>query len=62
LNHLRFAHDTGLRSSDKIMMKKLHGEMGLKINLNKTNIMSRDDLHITIDQYVFDTVEEYECK
>lgn len=44
------------------MMKKLHGEMGLKINLNKTNIMSRDDLHITIDQYVFDTVEEYECK
>lgn len=40
------------------MMKEHYEEffrVELKINLNKTKIMSRDDLHLTIDYH---TVEE----
>lgn len=66
LNHLRFADDIVLITSDanelERMMTELHEaslRVGLKMNLNKTKIMSRDDLHIKIENHEFDTVEEY---
>ena len=67
LHHLRFADDIVLISTDmdelNIMLNELNEEsrkIGLRMNLNKTKIMSNDtQYNITIDNTIIENVDHY---
>lgn len=66
LNHLRFADDVVLISTDieelNVMLKELNAkskEIGLKMNINKTKIMSNSLHNITIDNTIIENVDHY---
>lgn len=66
LSHLRFADDIVLLSTDvqklNTMLSELNEQsekIGLKMNLNKTKIMSTGDYDITIDNVTIENVEHY---
>lgn len=65
LSHLRFADDIVFFSSDAdelaTMLRELKGvfrAVGLRMNLQKTKIMSPTNI-LTIDNHTFEMVEEY---
>lgn len=66
LNHLRFADDIVLLSSDIHELVDMINELdhaskqvGLKMNIQKTKIMSRENIAITIDQQQIENVSQY---
>lgn len=66
LSHLRFADDVVLISSSvkelETMLTQLQQaslRIGLKINTNKTKIMTMEETKVTIDNHDFETVDEY---
>lgn len=66
LSHLRFADDIVLISSDidelEVMLQELKEafqKVDLKINLQKTKIMSPDNIQIVIDNHTLERVDEY---
>lgn len=66
LNHLRFADDIVVISNDinqlKDMLEELQEtskQIGLKMNLNKTKIMTSEETAITIEGCTLEHVEEY---
>jgi len=66
LSHLRFADDIVLISSDadefEVMLQELKEasqKVGLKMNLQKTKIMSPDNIQVVIDNHTLERVDEY---
>lgn len=66
LNNLRFADDVVIIAENPTdlqqMLRELNvkaGKAGLKINLNKTKTMCKEDPHITIDQCHIENVVKY---
>lgn len=66
LNHLRFADDIVLLSTDtqelNTMLNQLNEQskqIGLKMNLSKTKIMSNNECNITIDNVTIENVDHY---
>lgn len=66
LNHLRFADDIVLMSTNAgelssmlLDLKEASQIVGLEMNLQKTKIMSPDNICVTVDNKVLEVVEEY---
>lgn len=63
LSHLRFADDIVLVSSDiaelVAMLRELDEAVGLSMNLQKTKIMSTNNIQITLGNTNIQTVNEY---
>lgn len=66
LNHLRFADDIVLFSSDPAELTTMLQELrvvseavGLKMNLQKTKIMSTSNMRVIIENHTLELVEEY---
>lgn len=66
LSHLRFADDIVLISTDAneirdmlVELKETSQEVGLEMNLQKTQIMSPNNIQVTMDNQTLQVVEEY---
>jgi len=66
LNHLRFADDIVVVASTgeelKNMLRELHRaslQIGLEMNLNKTKIMSTEDIQVPVNNQPLKVVSEY---
>ncbi|XP_050310861.1 uncharacterized protein LOC126746595 [Anthonomus grandis grandis] len=66
LSHLRFADDIVLFSQNIIELQDMLAELqreskriGLTMNLNKTKVMSPDNIQVHIEDRIIDNVEEY---
>jgi len=67
LNHLLFADDMVQFRSDAAELTMLQElrvvseTVGLKVNLQKTKIMSTSNMSVTIESHTLELVEEYIC-
>lgn len=66
LSHLRFANEVILVSGDPEELgdmlrefKKRYQAVGLKMNFQKTKIVSQNNIQVTLDNHALETVNEY---